>query len=240
MRHHHSWVLLIQILGRNEAWINARTTPFFRRHAKTRITNAEKDPGTNSEMIPADGMLIYGLPMQDDGSVTFSRSNLTDTVLRMQSNHRSPREDNKEENEKEHKQLVEEEEEEHKDIHNYSTASTDELLRGLNLRTRTVCPDSLIIPSFASRPSTGTNLTVWELAEPREALEEWMYRDAETDGEVRKAEESGRSADLDPFGYVLWPGAQLISRFLSSCPLPPPLRRYHSDICRSGGSSIIR
>ena len=136
MRHHHSWVLLIQILGRNEAWINARTTPFFGRHAKTRIRNAEKDPGTNSEMLPADSMLIYGLPMQDDGSVTVSRSNLTDTVLRMQSNHRSSREDYEEGNEKENEEVVEEgeeeaeEEEESNNPHLFSASSTDQLLGG--------------------------------------------------------------------------------------------------------------
>jgi len=137
-------------------------------------------------LFPADGMLVYGQATLPDGRVVVSSESLALEISRRKT--ASVLQD---------------------DVGaGVSAATTEEPeLEGLELRPRTVSVGSAL------------NLTVFEIAHPQEMLEEWMMRDAvvhEGSPSAEKAEValppvSLGSSDLDPFGVVLWPGAQLLA-----------------------------
>ena len=75
------------------------------------------------------------------------------------------------------------------------------------------------------------NLTVWELLNPTEMIEGWMYKDTHV------SSCSSVDRELDPFGVVLWPGAQLLATRLLSPPLGKSLfgRRV---LCLGAGTGL--
>jgi hypothetical protein len=55
-------------------------------------------------------------------------------------------------------------------------------------------------------------------------IEGWIYRDA-VDVHHRKKMQDDSCESLDPFGVVLWPGAQLIAERLSRPPLSELIKK---------------
>lgn len=80
-------------------------------------------------------------------------------------------------------------------------AALETIQNGLQVRPRTV------------QVSPALDVTIYELAQPRELVELWMGGDG---GAAVGALNRGSTSTHDPFGVVLWPGAHLAARMLDT------------------------
>ena len=182
----------------------------------------------NEPQFSLDGMLVYGNPMNPDGkTVAVDSSKLTSVVSRLGSRNSSS--------------LVGTQ---HEDSSSGNDAGDEDedVLRGLPLRSRTVRIGSLKFGGARAKETEVLDITVWELKSPQELMEEWMYRQ---DGDGAEQQPGGNQEDLqqhededlDPFGCVLWPGAQLVaSRLLRGDPVGPLAGR--SVLCLGAGTGL--
>jgi hypothetical protein len=146
-------------------------------------------------MFPVDGMLVYGQATLPDGRVVASTQGLKDELSRCQVTQPS---------------IAGDSEDGHALARALPTSNIEEEpeLKGLELKPRAVAVGSRL------------NFTIFEVAKPQEMMEEWMMREVppppvhDDDDDDEKHTTVASSDDLDPFGVVLWPGAQLLASWL--------------------------